>query len=332
MDRLARVRELQAKRRYAALLMNYACTITCDHCCFRCSPTASRKVMSVEDGALYLEELHQLDRLVHIAGGDPFMHYDRMRDIIAAAVRRNAAPHFVETNGSWGISDQLVRDRLMELRDLGVLWLLISTDPFHLRHVPWERVWRVMAIAEEVFGEKTTMGLVSHTELLRNAGIAIDDATIKLYQRRYPLRLVGRARDRLACNVNPVPLKNLDLDTGWGRDPDNTCEPTWDPVWEIHVDPYGNVQTNCGVILGSAHSASIVDIVRGWPERSGFLAAFARRGVAFLYETAIQHGFKPASAYPQKCCLCEELRIFLRERCPELRALFGPDEIYAAAG
>ena len=309
--------------------MTYACTIACDHCCFACSPDASDAVMPVDKALKYLEELHQLDRAVHIAGGEPFKHYDRLRDIVRAAHGHGIAPHFVETNGSWCVSDELVRERLSDLERHGVLWLLISTDLYHLRLVDVDRVARCMAIAEETFGPGTTMGLCTLEELHARAELARDDNKLLEHLGQNPPRLVGRAWQRYAHMLEPKPLAELDLETGWGLDPENTCNREWDPLWEIHVDPYGNVQTNCGIILGNAGEIPISELMDTWHERSPFLRRFSERGVAALLETALDYGFEPDDTYPQKCYLCTRLRMFLRARDPQFRMLFGPDEVYA---
>ena len=144
----------------------------------------------------------------------------------------------------------------------------------------------------------------------------------------HPPKLLGRAAKVLAKHVPLRPLSGFDLDMGWGRDPDHTCNPGWDPLWEIHVDPYGNLQTNCGILLGNAHDVPITELVQTWYQRNPILRDFSRHSVAWLLEAAKRCGFEPAREYPQKCYLCGTLRAFLRERDEAFRTVFGPDEVY----
>lgn len=324
------ISELQARRQYAALLMNYSCTIACDHCCFDCSPGKPDVVMEVNDAAGYLRELHRLGRLVHIAGGEPFRYYERLRAIIDAAGEAGCVPHFVESNCSWCGSEDLTRQRMGHLKERGVLWMLISTDQYHLKHVPAERVIRGVRIAEEVFGEGTTMGRDSPEAIRERAKCAKDPEKLEAHVRNHPPMLVGRAKKVLATFVPDKPLDELQLETGWGRDPDNTCKADWDPLWEIHVDPYGNVQTNCGILLGNAKKTPIAELIRTWPDRNPILKRLSQRGVAALLDMALERGFSLKDAYPQKCFLCAELRGFLRNRDDEFKRVFGPDEVYEA--
>jgi len=218
------IAELQQKRRFASLLMTYACTIACDHCCFNGSPHQPDVAVSVDDAVQWLGQLHQLDRLVHVAGGEPFRYWDRLRDIVRAAGAQGVAPHFVETNASWCDADAVTRERFDELRRHGVRWMFISTDVYHLEQVPVERVARGIRIAEEVFGLGTTMGKAAPEDLERRAAIARDPARMARYVAEHPPKLLGRAAKVLAKHVPLRPLSAFDLDMGWGRDPENTCE------------------------------------------------------------------------------------------------------------
>ena len=326
----ARIKELKEKRRYASILMTYSCTIACRHCCFNCWPRNGRGVVGVEDAVRHLAEFHRMDRAIHIAGGEPFMHYGRLRDIVHAASDAGVPPHFIETNCSWCVSDDLTRERMSDLKDHGVLWMLISADPYHLRHVPVDRVARGIAIAEEIFGPDTTMGKVGVQELERAAAVSADEQKTVHYVREHPPALVGRAARELAQYLEPQPISQFTLETGWGLDPEDTCNREWDPLWEIHVDPYGNVQTNCGVMLGNVHDIPITELMRCWPERNPILKGFSESGVAFLIETAVERGFALEQAYPQKCYLCAAVRTFLRTCDDQFKEVFGPDEVYEA--
>ncbi|GAH25789.1 unnamed protein product, partial [marine sediment metagenome] len=66
------IAKLKSKGSYAAILMSYACTVACEHCCFTCSPKKPPAVVSVDDAVAWLAEFHKLDRAVHIAAGEPF--------------------------------------------------------------------------------------------------------------------------------------------------------------------------------------------------------------------------------------------------------------------
>jgi hypothetical protein len=210
------IEELKKKRRYASILMTYSCTVACEHCCFNCSPGKPEAVVSVDNAVRYLEEFHKLDRLVHIAGGEPFRYPGRVLDIARAACQHGVPPHFVETNCSWCVSDEIARERMQELKANGVRWMLISTDWYHMRQLDPERVARGLAIAEEVFGEGTTMGLRTREELMEQAAIARDEDELAARIAANPPRLVGRAAEMYGQRLIHTGTSRRTAGSFWG--------------------------------------------------------------------------------------------------------------------
>ena len=84
----------------ASPLFSYRCTIACKHCLLNCSPKRSDVCVSFEDGVKFMCQLHQTDRVVHIADGEAMMYYDEMFAICCASNEIGTAPHFFETNSS----------------------------------------------------------------------------------------------------------------------------------------------------------------------------------------------------------------------------------------
>lgn len=321
---------MQARRRWASILMSYSCTIACSHCCFGCRPNDRTPIIATEDAVRVLSDFHRLDRNIHIAGGEPFQNYERLIEIVRAAYAEGVSPHFIETNASWCVSDDLVRERFLDLKRHGILWMLISSDPYHLELIPVEDVWRGLRIAEDIFGAGTTMGYATQEVLQSRAAISRDQEQWRRFILNEPPKLVGRAYRTYEAMIPAKPLSQLQLETGWGRNPGNTCCAEWDPLWEIHVDPYGNVQTNCGVVLGNVHQRPVTDILVSWHELP-VLREFAERGIAALLELAHPYGFVPKETYSQKCHLCMTLRTFLRNADPRFKEVFAPDEIYTVS-
>ena len=106
------------------------------------------------------------------------------------------------------------------------------------------------------------------------------------------------------------------------------CRREFDPqsMWEIHIDPYGNIQTCCGVLLGRLRDGPVArQAAAGWPGNP-LVKTLIEQGPVGLLPLAQAHGYQPKEAYPQKCCLCYHLRHFLRPRFPDL---LGPAEVYS---
>jgi hypothetical protein len=325
------VNRAQIYKNVAGLLFTYRCTITCAHCLFGCGTKIQSGPMSVEDGVEFLRQLHELDRVVHIAGGEPFMFWDVLSALVEAAGREGVAPHFIETNSSWAASDGLVRERFRRLRGCGVRGMYFSADPFHFQFVPPDNYLRARAIAAEVFGPENVTGHSATPERAAElVAIGRDEARLADYVRRGTPALVGNAALRLAHYVPDAPLDRLS--GGFGASSAKAdgpgCRRSFDGrlMWEVHVDPYGNIQTNCGVILGNARKVTVGELLRrDFASENPIASILSTRGPLGLLDLAKARGFPGITHAKQRCHLCFLVRSFLR---PHFPGVLGPDEVY----
>ncbi len=313
----------------ASLLFTYRCTLSCMHCCFYCSPRRPPVRADLHDAVAWLEQLHQTDRVVHIAGGEAMLYWNELLAICVEAGRRGVAPHFIETNATFAVSDTRTRDRLRRLQDTGVRGMLISADPYHQRRCPPERMARCHRIAVEVFGKQNVIAVEPDPERLADyRAIAYDRTRLAAYALQHPPMLSGRAGDELAGFFPRRPLDDL-LDSMWhGGAGVRHCRQEFDPetMWEIHVDPYGNLQTCCLIIVGDIRKTPLPDAMhKGFLDWSPVVQAVYRDGPFGLLQLALPRGYRPADGYPQKCGLCWEVRKFLRPYYPEA---LGPPDVY----
>ena len=314
----------------ASLLYTYRCTISCRHCLFSCSPTQPPVHPSLEDGLEFLEQLHATDRVVHVAGGEATIFYDELIDLWRKADSMGIAPHFFETNAAWCTSDCLAAERFGELRDAGARGVLISCDPYHLAQVDARAYLRARKHAIDAFGpENVITSKASPAEIERIAEIGRSEVLLREYVREHSPRLVGRAGEKLAGLLPDRPVRELAFDELWhpvdGHD--GTCRSEFDPgeMWEIHIDPYGNVQTCCGIILGNARERPLFEVMEDGFNSNEVVRIVREKGPFGLLDLAIDLGYEARDGYPQKCNLCWEVRKFLRPRFPEF---LGPDEVY----
>ncbi|MDP7578414.1 MAG: radical SAM protein [SAR202 cluster bacterium] len=314
----------------ASLLFSYRCTITCKHCLFNCSPKRPDMCVSFEDGVEFIHQLRQTDRAIHIAGGEAMMYYDEMLAICFASNEIGAAPHFFETNASWCVDDDVTRKRYKELKSLGLMGVLISADPYHQAFVPPERRLRAFQWAVEIYGrENVVAGDLSLEQLYELRRIGRDEAHLAEYSRNHPPRFVGRAGEDLAPFSLDRPLEDLANDALWhGGSVGKSCRSEFDPdeMWEIHIDPYGNIQTCCGIVVGNAHEKPLTEwMASGFHTDNELVNMAYQRGPYAYLDLAKEYGYQPRDGYPQKCNLCWEVRKFLH---PYFLETFGPAEIY----
>jgi hypothetical protein len=286
----------------------------------------------VDDGLLFLRQLHELDRVIHIAGGEAMLYWDELAALVEKAGREGVAPHFIETNSSWAVRDSLVRERYMLLRDCGVLGMYFSADPYHFMYVPPENYLRARAIANEIFEERHLSGHKATPEQAEEyVRIGRDPEQFAAYVRRSAPRIVGNAADRLAQYLPDIPVEKLDLRPGANSSFAEGCFRSVVPptVWELHIDPYGNLQTNSGIMLGNAKRTAPRDVLaRGVNGTNPIVAIIAEKGPRGLLDLAYEKGCPNIPHAKSKCNLCYKVRTFLRPHFPDI---LGPDEAYTSS-
>jgi hypothetical protein len=316
----------------AAVLFTYRCTIACRHCCFGCATDRPDRVMTARQCVDALALLHETGRVIHIAGGEAMLYWNVLADALQLAAKEGLAPHFIETNCSFAVSDELTRERLLFMRRHGVQGLLASADPYHQEFVPAERFLRVRRLAIEIFGAHNFYGPGHDDEEIRAfEGLALDEARLRDFVRRHPPLTVGTAQKSLADCLDRYPVDDPRLPwRGW-REPyvRGACATQFQAgtLWELHIDPYGNIQTNCGMILGNVPKTTPAALLASGPEKANrFVRTVSECGPLGLARLAEkEYGFVIPSCVAQNCELCYLTRTFLRAHHPEV---FGPAEIY----
>jgi len=308
--------------RVAGIIWTYQCTIACRHCLFACRPERPHVVMAKEDCLEYLRAFHRMPRVIHMAGGECMVFYDEMLELCREAQREGVPPHFVETNSSWCTSDALVRERFTELREAGIFGVLLSCDPYHQEFVPAERVRRSFRIAVEVFGEENVLG--SSPDEARGAELerlTQDEAALRAHVRQHPPGwMTGNAYTHLAKYLDRRPLEAFEHER---------CADRFDieTTWEFHFDPYGNLQTNCGIVLGNARRTPPLELLTQESISANPIVRVAvEAGPVGLMRMAMERGLTPREGYATKCELCYHARLHLR---PHFADVLCPDEVYS---
>jgi hypothetical protein len=291
----------------AALLYTYQCTISCRHCCFGCAADRPHVHIGTERAVHYLSELHRLGRVIHIAGGECMM------------------------NCSFASDDSVVSERLDVLQRAGVVGILMSACPYHQEFVPPEHVLRVRRQAWERFGRQNVWCSDAPEDTIRSyASVTSDETLLREHVRRSPPMMVGTAHRELRRFLDTHPTDSVPPARGWhsvhsGRG----CAVEFESgtIWELHIDPYDNIQTNCGVILGNARTDDLTELMRNGPENANAIARVLADGgpTALAAFARDRFGYTIPERVVSKCDLCYSVRQFLRPHFPDI---LGPDEVY----
>ncbi len=309
--------------RSAGLLLTYRCSAACAFCYYHCTPEKGG-LLPVDTALAAWRSLKALAgeaAKVHLTGGEPFLHWDRLVAILAAGRSEKLGPvDLVETNGSWAASEALVRDRLHALLELGVRRLKVSVDPFHQEYVDIEPVRLLAAVAKQTFGPQRV--LVRWEEGLTACGPPADrDAAYVQAYRDHPFRFTGRAAGHLADLIASEPAEVL---------ADANCLGDFLGAKGVHIDPYGNVfsGTCSGIIVGNVNATPLEDLWRRFtPEQDPLLRTLCECGPCGLLAEADQAGYQRLARYADKCHLCTHVRQFLFEKGRQT-SVVGPPECY----
>jgi len=314
--------------RSAGLLLTYRCNAACEFCYYHCTPQKGG-LMPVELCLVAWRSLRVLagERAkIHLTGGEPFLHWDHLVQILTEGKQQDLGPvDLLETNGFWATDAALVRDRLRQLIRLGVQRLKISVDPFHQEFVPIQPVRRLADLAREMLGPDRV--LVRWEQYLQSSAdgrpLAKDERD-RVYletSRDHPCRFTGRAADHLADLLASKPTEAL---------ANSNCLADFLGAKGVHIDPYGNVfsGTCSGIIVGNINETPLEVMWQEFaPERDNVIRTLCERGPHGLLERAEPLGYERLAAYASKCHLCTHLRQFLWESGAETTAI-GPADCY----
>ena len=316
--------------RYAGLMLTYRCTAACRFCYYACSPRSSAAVMPVEtalEAWRSLVELAGPQANLHITGGEPFLEFDHLVNILDEARRRGLpALNSLETNGSWAVSESETRRRLAVLKSMDLQELKISYDPFHAEFVEHETIVNLERLAGEVLGPQRVR--VKWRKYL-DAPVPYDrclPADQKEFCREILREDRCRFTGRAAIRIDPL-LAERPL----GEFTRFTCRNAILGARGVHIDPFGNVFSGqcSGIIAGNLNSVSLEQLWRTFdPPRLPFWGTLFRRGPAGLIEEAAARGYPEDRRYASKCHLCSDIRRFFFDKDRYL-SIIGPSDCYS---
>ena len=315
--------------RSAGLMLTYKCNCACEFCYYNCDPDKGG-LMPVDTAINVWRSLKILvgdSAKIHITGGEPFLYWDHLQEILDQAQKQNLGKvDLVETNGFWATSDKIVRQRLKRLDELGMNRFKVSTDPFHQQYVDAELVRRLAGIASEILGPKRV--LVRWQKYLDNPVDMKNLSPAELEQQYinaindYPCRFTGRAGGKLAEMVASKSIESFAA---------MNCKSDFLGAKGVHIDPFGNVfsGTCSGIIIGNVNQMPLEDIWKQFdPAQNGLIKTLFNSGPCGLLDKAAKLGYKREKFYASKCHLCSSIRQFFFDNSVE-DSTIGPVECYS---
>ena len=317
--------------RSAGLMLTYQCNAACEFCYYHCSPRKGGLMPVATCLAAWrsLQTLAGAGAEIHLTGGEPFLYWDRLAEILTQGQAQGLGPvDLIETNGFWATDDGLVTERLNTLIALGMQRFKISVDPFHQEYVDIEPARRLAGAAKRMLGPDRV--LVRWEKYLDDCGLRISDCGLRerdqaymAAYRDYPFRFNGRAAGHLAGLLASKPIEAFR---------GVSCLAGFLGAKGVHIDPYGNVfsGTCSGIILGNIRQTPLEEIWKAfYPGQIELVRILCERGPFGLLEKVAPLGYEELPAYADKCHLCTHLRQFLFEHGQETSVL-GPADCYGS--
>jgi hypothetical protein len=192
---------------------------------YACSPRCPADWISEEDLAATLQSLAgriqpspggaetmSLNHGLHFTGGERFLNFELLCLAVRTAKDLRIPSLFVETNCFWARTDRETRQKLIMLRDCGLIGILISINPFYLEYVPFERSERAIRIAREVFGVNVLVYQLEYYRLFKQLAQPLRqlrELRARILRRVVPGGLppagrTARRRDRSGCPARSV--------------------------------------------------------------------------------------------------------------------------------
>jgi organic radical activating enzyme len=314
--------------RSVGLLLTYKCNCSCEFCYYNCS-ARKNGVMTIDTAISAAESLKVLagdNARIHITGGEPFIYWDQLKEILECAQKQKlGVVDQIETNAFWATSEKIIRQRLETLDKLGMHRLKISCDPFHQQYVDIELVRRLADTAAELLGPARV--LVRWQKYLEEP-IEMKEISVSMREQRYiaairdyPCRFTGRAAGKLAELVASEPIETI---------ASMNCKSDLLTAKGVHIDPFGNVfsGTCSGIIIGNINQTPLENLWQQFhPSNNEFIETVFNSGPAGLLERSTKLGYKKAKVYADKCHLCTRVRQFLFENGLN-KSIIGPAECY----
>jgi len=314
--------------RNAGLLITYKCNAECEFCYYNCSP--SRGGLMPTDTVLSiwhsLKSLAENNEKLHLTGGEPFLYYEHLIDILTQAKRQNLTPlDLIETNAYWAADEKIILDKLKQLDDLGMHRLKISCDPFHQEYIDIALVRRLAQTGAELLGpERVLVRWQKYLDEPMDIKNLPEAERAEMYlqaMKDYPCRLTGRAAANLAL------LRDLKAPEEFIN---KNCKHAFLGAKGVHIDPFGNVfsGTCSGIILGNVNRTPLEEIWQNFhPRHDEIIKTLFESGPYGLLEKFPQLEKLKSETFADKCHLCTTARqrLFENRIAPDT---IGPAECY----
>lgn len=282
------------------LIPSEHCNLQCRHCAPECGPhsKAAWDVPLLKQCISDASKLDNLEKIIHFAGGEPFLYFDSMLELAKHATQCGFSISVV-TNGFWSRNVAKGKQWISSLKEAGLYRAELSTDQFHQEHLPIEHVKNAISILKEnnieiVLRIITTKKHTVDKVIARFSPDDLDGVEIC----GSPVVPVGRAAE--AIPEEEIYLKSDGIE--------GACY----QLLNLTVNANGNVSPCCAgseytpsLSLGNIYTDSINTLVAR-AERNLLLKKIVNQGPSSFHEILVSSGLekKIQPSYTNVCHAC----------------------------
>lgn len=266
------------------IMPNYQCTAACKHCLYACDPQWGDGYMTTEMMRYVCKTLKESGcRSVHIGGGEPFIDFDGLCELVRTCKTFGIKVDYIETNAFWVNDEEKTIRRLQTLSQTGVDALCISHDAYHAEYVDATLPLKLAKICRHIgYGY-----FMWETQINR-------------------LRFNGRAIQLEKEHFQNKPLKDILLEARSRKGCKGLTSGN-----HFHVDINGMyIPPGCTGIVLPLKEVLSNQFSKNYP----VFNALYNGGPAALIELAQERGFElDPTGYPSVCACCFFVRKYLSE-------------------
>ncbi|MBW1697603.1 MAG: radical SAM protein [Deltaproteobacteria bacterium] len=147
-------------------MLTERCNLSCSHCWLDSGPDKTVS-MATAEAFDYIDQAREIPTVkwISITGGEPFLFEDTLLKVISFAKKRGFYTECV-TNCFWAQSEKKAEIILAKLKEAGLEVINISTDDFHQRQLPFERVLNCYKASQRLGVKTVIMCVVARSSRL----------------------------------------------------------------------------------------------------------------------------------------------------------------------
>jgi MoaA/NifB/PqqE/SkfB family radical SAM enzyme len=312
------------------LLLTYDCNAACEHCYYHSKPGRTGYITPEEARSYFDTIVKSWGRLsiVKILGGEPFVYYRPLLEIIRLASERGARVILL-TNGVWGSSEKLADRVAQEMKQAGLSGAVIGASGFHAPFVPMEAATRAAAAANRrgikaVIANYVLDSLEAHNEYDdESRRLAEICKEMDIFARTDHLDWQGRASGKL------VQLSSAKTNIPTGTCPNvliGKIKERTNYAHGVSIDAGGWVTICHGIAIGNTKHEPLDEIISRYsPVNHPITSVIREKGPIGLLDLPGAEAYKLEPKYKSLCHMCFDIRNHLRPHYPNE---LGPANCY----